>query len=90
MLLHPEQNQPQRQEYRSDNSSTGNRYVASAKQQQFIASLVKAVKGLDWKTLDRYCSVQFGKNTSQLTPKEASALIDDLQAAKAGRKEIAA
>ena len=83
----------QRQEYRSDNSggNTGsNRYVASAKQQNFIASLVKAVKGLDWKTLDRYCSVQFGKNTSQLTPKEASALIDDLQAAKVGRKEIAA
>jgi len=83
----------QRQEYRSDNSggNTGsNRYVASAKQQNFIASLVKAVKGLDWKTLDRYCNSKWGNNTSQLSPKQASELIDDLQAAKAGRKEIAA
>ena len=83
----------QRQEYRSDNSGgdTGsNRYIASAKQQNFIASLVKAVKGLDWKTLDRYCNSKWGHNTSQLSPKQASELIDDLQAAKAGRKEIAA
>ena len=86
-----EYQQEQRQEYRSDaHSSGGNRYVASDKQQRFIASLVKAVKGLDWKTLDRYCSVQFGKSPSQLTPKEASALIDDLKEAKEGRKEIAA
>jgi len=75
---------------RSDNNSGGNRYIASAKQQQFIASLVKAIKGLDWRVLDKYCDVQFGKACSQLSPKEASALIDDLQAAKAGRKEIAA
>jgi len=79
-----------RQEYRNDNSSGSDRYVASDKQQRFIASLVKAVKGLDWKTLDRYCGVRFGKNTSQLTPKEASALIDDLKEAKDGRKVIAA
>ena len=85
----------QRQEYRNDNSrsdnnSGGNRYTASAKQQQFIASLVKAIKGLDWRMLDKYCDVQFGKACAQLSPKEASVLIDDLQAAKAGRKEIAA
>jgi len=81
--------QEYRQDYRSDNSGGGNR-VASDKQQRFIAALVKGVKGLDWRTLDRYCSVQFGKNTSQLTPKEASALIDDLKEAKEGRKVIAA
>jgi len=87
--------EPQLQEYqrndnpRSDNTG-GNRYIASVKQQNFIASLVKAVKGLDWKTLDRYCNSKWGNNTSQLSPKQASELIDDLQAAKAGRKEIAA
>jgi len=91
-----QQRQEHRREYRnnSDNSrsdnNSGNRYVASAKQQNFIASLVKAVKGLDWKTVDRYCNSKWGSNTSQLTPKQASELIDDLQAAKAGRKEIAA
>ena len=89
------QKQEYRQDYRSDTHSgntggTGGNRIASAKQQQFIASLVKAVKGLDWRTLDRYCGVQFGKNTSQLTPKEASALIDDLKEAKEGRKTIAA
>jgi len=84
-----QQRQEYRPDYRSDNTTSGNR-IASAKQQQFIASLVKGVKGLNWKTLDNYCSVQFGKNTSQLTPKEASALIEDLKAAKDGRKEIAA
>jgi hypothetical protein len=87
------QRQEQRQEYRSDHSagsSAGTRYVASDKQQRFIAALVKGIKGLDWKTLDRYCGVQFGKSPSQLTPKEASALIDDLKEAKEGRKEIAA
>ena len=87
--------QQQRQEYRNDNSrsdnnsNSGNRYIASAKQQQFIASLVKAIKGLDWRMLDKYCDVQFGKACSQLSPKEASALIDDLQAAKAGGKGLA-
>ena len=91
--------------HRSDNSggnsysgggntgSTGNtggyNRTASPKQQQFIASLVKGIKGLNWNTLDRYCSVQFGKNTSQLTPKEASALIEDLKAAKSGERSIA-
>jgi len=92
--------EPQRQEYRQDyrnsnagsysggNNSGGNRTV-SPKQQQFIASLVKGIKGLNWNTLDRYCSVQFGKNASQLTPKEASALIEDLKAAKSGERSIA-
>jgi len=87
--------QQQRQEYsndnsRSNNNSGGNRYIASAKQQQFIASLVKGVKGLDWKTLDKYCNSKWGNNTSQLSPKQASELIDDLKAAKEGRREIAA
>ena len=80
----------QRQDYRNnDNSNSDSRYIASPKQQQFIASLVKGIKGLDWRLLDKYCDSKFGKNTSQLSPKEASALIDDLQAAKDGRKEIA-
>ena len=93
-----QQRQEYRQDYRSNHSAgysggggnTGGNRIASAKQQQFIASLVKGVKGLDWRTLDRYCGVQFGKTTSQLTPKEASALIDDLKEAKEGRKTIAA
>ena len=85
--------EPQRQDYRNSNAgggNTGGTRVASPKQQQFIASLVKGIKGLNWNTLDRYCNVQFGKNTAQLTPKEASALIEDLKAAKDGRREIAA
>ena len=96
----PRQEPAQRQEYRqqeyrndhsrSDNNSGGNRYIASAKQQSFIASLLKGVKGLDWKTLDKYCNSKWGNNTSQLSPKQASELIDDLKAAKEGRKEIAA
>ena len=83
----------QRQEYRNDHSrsdnNSGNRYIASAKQQQFIASLVKGIKGLDWKTLDKYCHSKFGYNTSQISPKQASELIDDLRAAKEGRGTIA-
>jgi hypothetical protein len=90
----PQQRQESRQEYRNDNNrndnnSGGNRYIASAKQQQFIASLVKAVKGLSWQTLDRYCNSKWGANTSQLSPKQASELIDDLRAAKEGRGTIA-
>ena len=90
----PQQRQESRQEYRndnnrSDNNSGGNRYIASAKQQQFIASLVKGIKGLDWKTLDKYCNSKFGYNTSQISPKQASELIDDLRAAKEGRGTIA-
>jgi len=86
----PEQQQRQeyRQEYRNDNrndNSSDNRYIASPKQQQFIASLVKAVKGLDWRKLDKYCETKFGRAVSQLSSKEASQLIDDLQAAKSGR-----
>ena len=84
-----QQHQEYRQDYRSDHSSGGSR-IASPKQQQFIASLVKGVKGLDWKTLDRYCNSKWGHNTSQLSPKQASELIDDLKAAKEGRREIAA
>jgi len=87
--------QQQRQEYHNDNSRSdnnsggGNRYIASAKQQQFIASLVKGVKGLDWKMLDKYCNSKWGANTSQLSPKQASELIYDLKAAKSGERSIA-
>jgi len=90
----PRQEQPQRQEYqRNDNprcdNSGGNRYIASAKQQNFIASLVKGIKGLNWQTLDKYCNSKWGNNTSQLSPKQASELIDDLKSAKEGRGTIA-
>ena len=71
-----------RQEYRSNPNPTGSSYAASAKQTQFIAALVKGVKGLDWKKLDRYCDGKFGKTCSQLSSKEASALIEDLKNAK--------
>ena len=91
-----QQRQEYRQDYRNSNAgsnsgggNTGGTRVASPKQQQFIASLVKGIKGLNWNTLDRYCSVQFGKNASQLTPTEASALIEDLKAAKSGERSIA-
>ena len=90
-----QQRQEHRQEYqrndntRSDNSSGGNRYIASAKQQNFIASLVKGIKGLNWQTLDKYCNSKWGNNTSQLSPKQASELIDDLKSAKEGRGAIA-
>ena len=73
-----------RQEYRSNANSTGSSFNASPKQQQFIAALVKGVKGLDWLKLDKYCSTKFGKVCSQLSSKEASALIEDLKAAKSG------
>ena len=92
-----QQKQEYQQDYRSNHptgntggGNSGGSRIASPKQQQFIASLVKAVKGLDWRTLDRYCDVQFGKTCSQLTPREASALIDELKEAKEGRKTIAA
>ena len=74
----------QRQEYRSNTNSTGNSYTASPKQQQFIASLVKGVRGLNWQMLDKYCNTKWGKTCSQLTSKEASALIEDLKTAKSG------
>jgi hypothetical protein len=51
---------------------------------------MKGIRGLDWKKLDSYCNTKYGKGCSQLSSKEASALIDDLKAAKDGRKEIAA
>ena len=73
----------QKLEYRSNNSGS-NRFAASAKQQEFIASLVKAVKGLDWHKLDKYCMSKFDKSCSQLSSREASALIEDLKAAKSG------
>jgi hypothetical protein len=90
----PPQQQQQRQEYRqnysnNDYSSASSNGIASAKQQQFIASLVKDVKGLDWRKLDKYCDNKFGKACSQLSPKEASALIQDLKAAKSGERTIA-
>jgi hypothetical protein len=85
-----EQAHEQRQEYRSNNnaSSASGYGIASAKQQQFIASLLKGVKGLDWRKLDKYCDNKFGKACSQLSPKEASALIDDLRAAKSGERSL--
>ena len=76
-----------RQEYRNDNSASCYD-IASAKQQQFIASLVKGIRGLDWRKLDKYCDTKFGKACSQLSPKEASALIDDLRAAKSGERSM--
>jgi hypothetical protein len=88
----PEPRREYRQEYRNDNrndSSASNYGIASAKQQQFIASLLKGVKGLDWRKLDKYCESKFGKSCSQLSPKEASALIDDLKAAKSGERNLA-
>jgi hypothetical protein len=72
-----------KQEYRNDNASDS-RYTSSPKQQQFIASLIKGIKGLDWRKLDKYCDTKFGKSCSQLSSKEASALIDDLKNAKGG------
>ena len=72
-----------KQEYRNDNASDS-RYTSSPKQQQFIASLIKGIKGLDWRKLDKYCDTKFGKSCSQLSSKEASTLIDDLKNAKGG------
>jgi hypothetical protein len=72
-----------RQDYRND-SSNGNTYSSSPKQQQFIASLIKGVKGLDWNKLDKFCSKKFGKTCSQLSSKEASVLIEELKNAKNG------
>jgi hypothetical protein len=84
----PEQKREYRQEYRNDNTSSANSAssygIASAKQQQFIASLVKGIKNLDWRKVDKYCDQTFGKSCSQLSPKEASELIDSLKQAKAG------
>ena len=87
----PEQKREYRQEYRqgyrnngSASSSGSDNGIASAKQQQFIADLVKRVKGLDWKKVDKYCDQTFGKSCSQLSPKQASELIDSLKQAKAG------
>jgi len=86
---HHEPEQAPKQEYRNNYAPSGNTSISSPKQQQFIASLVKGVKGLDWRKLDAYCGTKFGKACSQLSPKEASALIDDLKAAKNGERKIA-
>jgi hypothetical protein len=72
-----------RQDYRNSNSGSNN-HTASDKQQSFIASLIKGVKGLDWNKLDKFCGKKFGKPCSQLSSKEASTLIEDLKAAKSG------
>ena len=80
----PDKEPAPRQEYRSNPNSGGSSFTASPKQQQFIAGLMKGVKGLDWRTLDRYCDGKFGKVCSQLSSKEASALIEDLKTAKSG------
>jgi hypothetical protein len=75
-------------ENRSESSSSDTRYVASAKQLDFIWQLSKAVK-LDKRRLEKYCDAKFGKASSQLSSKEASQLIQDLKAAKDGGREIA-
>ena len=72
-----------KREYRNENASDS-RYSSSPKQQQFIASLLKGIKGLDWHKMDKYCNSKFGKSCSQLSSKEASVLIDDLKNAKGG------
>jgi hypothetical protein len=50
----------------------------------YIWQLTKGIKGLDKRTLEKYCDSKFGKASTQLTSKEASALIDDLKVAKSG------
>jgi hypothetical protein len=89
-----QQRQEQRQEYRNDNSrsdnnSGGNRYIASAKQQDYISRLVGGIRGLDWQKVDKFCTTKFGKPCSQLSGTEASAFIDDLKAAKSGGRGLA-
>jgi len=78
----------QRQEYRS-NRSSDNRYIVSEKQLTFIWQLSKGIKGLDKRTLEKYCDSKFGKASTQLSSKEASVLIDDLKAAKEGKGGLA-
>jgi hypothetical protein len=80
----PAQQQPQqRREYRTDNSGE-QRYIASAKQQDYISRLVGGIKGLDWQKVDKFCVAKFGKPCAQLSGKQASEFIDDLKAAKGG------
>jgi len=78
----------QRQENRS-NSNGNNRFVVSEKQLTFIWQLCKGIKGLDKRSLEKYCDSKFGKASSQLSTKEASVLIDDLKAAKDGKGGLA-
>jgi hypothetical protein len=72
-----------KQEYRNENPTYGNQssgrsYIASPKQLSFIASLTKNNR-IDRRKLDKFCDSKFGKSSSQLSPKEASELIDILR-----------
>jgi hypothetical protein len=80
----------QRQDYRSNHSSNDNRNIVSEKQLTYIWQLTKGIKGLDKRTLEKYCDSKFGKASTQLSSREASALIDDLKAAKSGRGGLSA
>jgi hypothetical protein len=80
----PESKREYRSEYRSNNSSTGEqssgqKYVATAKQLNYIFQLCKSVNGLDKRRLEKYCDHRWGRGTAQLTPKQASELIDILR-----------
>ena len=79
----------QKREYRSKNSGENSRFVVSEKQLTFIWQLCKGIKGLDKRSLEKYCDSKFGKASSQLSTKEASVLIDDLKAAKEGKGGLA-
>ena len=80
----PQKQDYQRQEYRSNSSGGDSRYVVSEKQLTFIWQLCKGIKGLDKRSLEKYCDSKFGKASGQLSTREASALIEDLKAAKSG------
>jgi hypothetical protein len=81
----PEPKREYRSEYRnSENSNSGNqpagqKYVASAKQLNYIFQLCKSVNGLDKRRLEKFCDHRWGRGTAQLTPKQASELIDILR-----------
>jgi hypothetical protein len=75
----PEPKQEQRNENPTyGNQSSGQRYIASPKQLSFIASLTKNNR-IDRRKLEKFCDSKFGKGSSQLSPKEASELIDILR-----------
>jgi hypothetical protein len=54
----------------------------------FIGRLSKGIKGLSAQKLDEYCQRTFGRASNDLSAKDASALIDALQAAKAGKEAL--
>jgi hypothetical protein len=81
---HAHESAQERQEYRSNHSSSDNRNIVSEKQLSYIWQLTKGIKGLDKRTLEKYCDSKFGKASTQLSSREASALIDDLKTAKSG------